>query len=315
MAYGSPLCACCGATTGSQRGIARALNARGVAPGRGGVWSEVQVAAILRRAGCCRTEDRAQAQAFIDTWVWDSRAVEGFEEIVFSSNPKYQNRLHTKAGTVAELDELAVWMDQTASGGTFRTRVGAARMFGLIETSQGRATLTQLGREMLDKSGLERAARVTAFLNVELFRALYEQNKGNALPPPPAIERQIGELGVSPRQLVRARQTFTKSAQYAGFIDPTSGRFVKPGIPDQPNGTKNKTDEPGGGGGGDGAGPGDFSSLVSSSVAPRVSTASQASSADSFGPSPSPRATHSCARASGVTTRPITRSPSPVCSW
>jgi hypothetical protein len=35
----------------SQRGIARALNARGVATARGGVWSEVQVAAILRRAG------------------------------------------------------------------------------------------------------------------------------------------------------------------------------------------------------------------------------------------------------------------------
>jgi DNA invertase Pin-like site-specific DNA recombinase len=35
----------------AQRGIARALNARGVATARGGVWSEVQVAAILRRAG------------------------------------------------------------------------------------------------------------------------------------------------------------------------------------------------------------------------------------------------------------------------
>jgi DNA invertase Pin-like site-specific DNA recombinase len=35
----------------SQRGIARALNARGVATARGGVWSEVQVAAILRRVG------------------------------------------------------------------------------------------------------------------------------------------------------------------------------------------------------------------------------------------------------------------------
>jgi hypothetical protein len=27
----------------------------------------------------------------------------------------------------------------------------------------------------------------------------------------------------------RARQTFTKSATYAGFIDPGTGRFVKPG--------------------------------------------------------------------------------------
>jgi len=114
--------------------------------------------------------------------------------------------------------------------GTFRTRVGAARMFGLVETSAGRVTVTQLGRDVLDKSGVERAARVTAFLNVELFQALYDQNKGHPLPPLPAIERQIEGLGVSPKQKERARQTFNKSAIYAGFIDAASGRFIKPGI-------------------------------------------------------------------------------------
>jgi hypothetical protein len=50
------------------------------------------------------------------------------------------------------------------------------------------------------------------------------------LPPPPAIERQVTELGVSPKQKERARQTFMKSAQYAGFIDASTGRFVKPGV-------------------------------------------------------------------------------------
>ena len=59
---------------------------------------------------------------------------------------------------------------------------------------------------------------------------MYEQNKGNPLPPPAAIERQMEQLGISPKQKERARQTFTKSAQYAGFIDATSGRFIKPGI-------------------------------------------------------------------------------------
>jgi hypothetical protein len=71
---------------------------------------------------------------------------------------------------------------------------------------------------------------VAAFLNVELFRVMYDQYKGNALPPPPAIERQMEQLGVSPKQKERARQTFMKSAQYAGFIDSATGRFVKPGI-------------------------------------------------------------------------------------
>ena len=59
---------------------------------------------------------------------------------------------------------------------------------------------------------------------------MYDQYKGNALPPAPAIERQMEQLGVSPKQKERARQTFMKSAQYAGFIDSATGRFVKPGI-------------------------------------------------------------------------------------
>jgi hypothetical protein len=148
-------------------------------------------------------------------------------------------------------------MGKAASGGTFRTRLGAARLFGLIETGQGRATLTQLGRDVLDNSGNERAGRVAAFLNVELFRVMYDQYKGNALPPPPAIERQIEQLGVSPKQKVRARQTFMKSAQYAGFIDPTTGRFVKPGIAqkDEIGEATRQQDDERGGSGGDGEPP------------------------------------------------------------
>ncbi|HUI14283.1 MAG TPA: hypothetical protein VL048_12535 [Xanthobacteraceae bacterium] len=164
--------------------------------------------------------------------------------------------IHSKAGTSCEVDELAAWMGQSANGGTFRTRLGAARMFGLTENAQGRTTLTQLGRDVLDGSGSERSARVTAFLNVELFRAIYEQYKGSALPPPPAIERQVEQLGVSPKQKERARQTFMKSAQYAGFIDSTTGRFVKPGITQKDEGSSQQiqqeaVDRGTGGGGGE----------------------------------------------------------------
>jgi len=165
--------------------------------------------------------------------------------------------IHTKAGSSCELEELAAWMGQTASGGTFRTRIGAARMFGIVETGQGRVTLTQLGRDVLDNSGNERSARVSAFLNVELFRVMYDQYKANALPPPPAIERQMEQLGVSPKQKERARQTFMKSAQFAGFIDASTGRFVKPGIAQkeegqrqQEKGTDNERQRNGSGGGG-----------------------------------------------------------------
>jgi hypothetical protein len=80
--------------------------------------------------------------------------------------------------------------------------------------------------------------------------------QGNALPPAPAIERQMEQLGVSPNQKERARQTFMKSAQYAEFIDASTGRFVKPGIPlkaewiGQPE--RREEERLGGSGGGDG---------------------------------------------------------------
>ncbi|WP_454645891.1 hypothetical protein [Bradyrhizobium liaoningense] len=138
--------------------------------------------------------------------------------------------INVKAGSSCEVEELAAWMGQSATGGTFRTRLGAAKMFGLIEGAQGRVSLTPLGHDVLDSAGAAPAARVTAFLNVQLFSAMYEQFKARTLPPPPAIERQVVELGVSPKQKDRARQTFMKSAQYAGFIDASTGRFVKPGI-------------------------------------------------------------------------------------
>jgi hypothetical protein len=166
------------------------------------------------------------------------------------------NTILTKAGGACEQDELAAWMNQSASGGTFRTRISAAKMFGLIDTGQGRASLSQLGRDVLDGSGNERAARVQAFLTPELFMKMYEQNKGHVLPPAAAIERQMEAFGISPKQKERARQTFSKSATYAGFIDPGTGRFVKPGnlggtTRDEPVIQDRQPDHGGGGNGGD----------------------------------------------------------------
>ena len=66
--------------------------------------------------------------------------------------------IHARAGTSCDQGELAAWMNQSATGGTFRTRISAAKLCGLIDSGQGRAALTQLGRDTLDGSGNERAA-------------------------------------------------------------------------------------------------------------------------------------------------------------
>lgn len=152
--------------------------------------------------------------------------------------------LHAKAGTQCEDVQLASWMNQTASGGGFRSRLSAGRMFGLIETNGPHVSVTSLG---LDATDEDRAAPALAeaFLRVPLYRQMYEKYKGYALPPPQAIESQMEGMGVTPRQKDRARQTFTKSAQYAGYIDAQTGRLTKPAFaappppPDRPDERQN----------------------------------------------------------------------------
>lgn len=163
--------------------------------------------------------------------------------------------IQARAGTSCEIVQLASWMNQSATGGTFRTRLGAARLFGLIDTAQGRASLTTVGRDALDDASGP-AARADAFLRVPLFRAMYDQYQGYALPPPAAIERQMEQLGVPPKQKERARQTFTKSAIYAGYIDQQTGRFVRPAsaAPPPPDVDDENTKKRHNGGGGDGSG-------------------------------------------------------------
>lgn len=174
--------------------------------------------------------------------------------------------IQSKAGASCEPDELAAWMGQTATGGTFRTRVSAARIFGLVDTGGGRIAITQLGRDMLPGSGSERRAKIESFLNAELFRAMYDQYKGNALPPPPAIERHMLQLGVSPKQTERARQTFMKSAVYAGFIDQATGRFVKPGIDARDEAPPAQEKPPALGGGSGGGGESDLDPLIAALI-------------------------------------------------
>lgn len=167
--------------------------------------------------------------------------------------------LYTKAGSSCDDNELAAWLNQSSAGGTYRARRSAARMFGLIDIAQGKISLTDLGRDLSDNHK-ERDARIEAFLKPELHHAMYEKCRGHVLPPASAIERQMEQLGVSPKQKARARQVFHKSAIYAGFIDQSSGRFIKPGNDAHRGNEGNdpgnvKTRVGGGGNGGDGDQP------------------------------------------------------------
>jgi hypothetical protein len=134
-------------------------------------------------------------------------------------------------GTGCSLDGLAAKLNQSPTGGGFRLKVYSARTFGLCDMSRGQVTLTDLGLRIIDGSHV-RAARIEAFLNVPLYQRMYEQLKGQQLPPMAAIERMMEAAGVAPKQKERARQVFIRSAKFAGFFDIQADRLVKPELRD-----------------------------------------------------------------------------------
>ena len=127
-------------------------------------------------------------------------------------------------------DQLAPWLSSSQKSSSYRLRVYASKMFGLIESQPpGVHKLTDLGRRIVDSSQAD-AAKAEAFLEVPLFRAVFDKYRGNSLPPAAALEREFHMLGVSQKQTGKARSSFERSAQSAGYFNQGRDRLVKPGF-------------------------------------------------------------------------------------
>lgn len=138
--------------------------------------------------------------------------------------------VHNAGGTACDSDQLAAQLNLEAKGGGFRLKVAGAKSFGLITNERGgRITLTDTGRQIIDPA-LERAARMNAFLAVELYRKVFDQFKGGPLPPQAGLERSLVSLGVGAGVKDRARQVMLRSAKQAGFFEAAGDRLVKPSI-------------------------------------------------------------------------------------
>lgn len=136
--------------------------------------------------------------------------------------------LHQR-GDSATVDEIAATLGQTTSSGAFRTKMSTARIFGAIDVRRGQATLTALGRRLVDPEKVKQA-RVDAFLHVPLYKQIYETFRGHQLPGNAGIENRMVQFGVSPKQTDKARQALQKSAELAGFFESGKDRLVKPAL-------------------------------------------------------------------------------------
>lgn len=135
--------------------------------------------------------------------------------------------IHEIGGSSCDWDQLAAHLKQAAHGGGFRLRMICAKQFGLITYDRGKASLTGLGLRMVDAQQ-QRAAKVEAFLNIPLYKAVYEKFKGNTLPPQAGLEREMISLGVAAKQADKARLAFSRSAKSAGFFEFGADRLVVP---------------------------------------------------------------------------------------
>jgi hypothetical protein len=133
-------------------------------------------------------------------------------------------------GVALSRDQLAGVMNQSAGSGAFVTKLATARIFGLVVSNNGKFELTNIGFEVLDSDvNRQKAARAAAFLNVPLFKKVYEEFRGRQLPPRPhGLEQAFVRFGVASKQKTNARLAFDKSASQAGFFPNGQDRLIEP---------------------------------------------------------------------------------------
>jgi hypothetical protein len=140
--------------------------------------------------------------------------------------------IHQSGGVPMARDQIAARMDQKATSGAFITKISAARMFGLVDVlpGAGKIQVTALGHEVIaPDEGRQRDAKAQAFLNVELYRKLYDEFRNRHLPPRPhGLEQALVAMGVAVKQRTNARYAFDRSAKQAGFFEHGMDRLVAP---------------------------------------------------------------------------------------
>jgi len=158
------------------------------------------------------------------------RSTIGFPYTDLGSAVELADAIHGHAGMGdCDDDQLGAWTDQSSKSSTFRVQVYAARMFGILEGEGSRHKLSELGRSIVDPNQV-RESKARAFMNIPLFKAVYDKYRGGVLPPSAALERDMVALGVGEKQKGRARQVFERSAEQAGFFEHGKNRLVMPAV-------------------------------------------------------------------------------------
>lgn len=143
--------------------------------------------------------------------------------------------------TVAEASQAMTTAGE-GHANTAKNKIYTATKFRLLDLRPNRETRLQeifllpLGMEILDPEHA-RSAKVRAFLNIELNRALYARYQGRSLPLDAELDRLlVDDLGVVEKQRQHVRRTFMRSAEQAGLFEQGRDRLALPsGVPLPPD--------------------------------------------------------------------------------
>lgn len=130
-------------------------------------------------------------------------------------------------GRSPSITQVAAAVNQTLNSGAFRTRMAAAAHFGLLTPARGRVQITELGMRALDEEQRP-AALVDAWMQVPIFKSLFNRFDGNRLPPASGIEAELTNLGVPSKNSAVIRRVLMSSAEQAGLLNSAADRLVIP---------------------------------------------------------------------------------------
>jgi hypothetical protein len=131
--------------------------------------------------------------------------------------------IHEKAGGVCDVEQMAALLGYTGvKNGAFRMRVSAAKMFGLVEETDGRKLRpSQRGLAIIAPVSEADAdqAKLDAFMSVELFRKVFEQFRGTTLPEQAGLRNLLAtQYQVVQDRVAPTVRVMLESAEHAGLF-------------------------------------------------------------------------------------------------
>jgi hypothetical protein len=136
--------------------------------------------------------------------------------------------MHERAGGECDRTQLAAMLGYKGiKNGSFLTRVTAAKMFGVIDQEGDRLRVTARGQAILSpvKDADASRARVEAFLAVPLFAKVYDEFKGQALPPEVGLRNLLeNKYKIVKDRVAPTVNIMLDSAEEAGFFHTAGSR-------------------------------------------------------------------------------------------